>query len=83
MRTTIDLPDALFRRSKAAAALAGVSLRELFTAALTDYLHRQGEAVPESSGWRVVFAKGDAEAVAEVDRVVAAELGNVDPGDWE
>ena len=29
MRTTIDLPDALFRKTKAAAALRGSSMKEL------------------------------------------------------
>jgi hypothetical protein len=31
MRTTIDLPDELFRQAKARAALSGVSLRDLIT----------------------------------------------------
>lgn len=31
MRTTIDLPDDLFRRAKATAALRGIKLKELFT----------------------------------------------------
>ena len=31
MRTTIDLPDPLFRRVKAAAAMEGTSLKELIT----------------------------------------------------
>ncbi len=31
MRTTIDLPDELFRRAKARAALKGMTLKELIT----------------------------------------------------
>ena len=31
MRTTIDLPDDLFRRAKATAAMRGLKLKELFT----------------------------------------------------
>lgn len=31
MRTTIDLPDELFRQAKARAALRGISLKELIT----------------------------------------------------
>jgi len=31
MRTTIDLPDDLFRRAKSTAALRGLSLKEMFT----------------------------------------------------
>jgi hypothetical protein len=83
MRTTIDLPDPLFRRSKAAAALAGVPLREFVAAALRAYLAGHGEAVPEQSGWRAVFGKVEAQDVAEVDRVVEEEFGRVEPEEWE
>ena len=34
MRTTIDLPDALFRKTKATAALQGSSLKELIVRAI-------------------------------------------------
>lgn len=34
MRTTIDLPDALFRRAKATAAVRGVSMKKLVVAAI-------------------------------------------------
>ena len=51
MRTTLDLPDGLFRRSKAAAALAGVPLREFVAAALKSYLER----LQSNSGDRARF----------------------------
>lgn len=34
MRTTIDLPDALFRKTKATAAARGVTMKELISAAV-------------------------------------------------
>jgi hypothetical protein len=34
MRTTVDLPDALFRLAKATAAVRGVSLKDLVTTAI-------------------------------------------------
>ena len=34
MRTTIDLPDSLFRRTKALAAVRGISLKTLITGAV-------------------------------------------------
>lgn len=43
MRTTIDLPDALFRKTKATAALRGVSLKQLIIVAL----EREFQAPPE------------------------------------
>ena len=45
MRSTFDIPDALFRQIKARAALQGVKLKEYVTAALQDSLYRH---LPES-----------------------------------
>lgn len=42
MRTTIDIPDALFREAKARAAAEGVSLREVVVRAVRGYLLRPG-----------------------------------------
>lgn len=44
MRTTLDLPDALFRKVKAKAAMEGVSLKQL----LTDYVHKGLEDKPSA-----------------------------------
>jgi len=43
MRTTIDLPDDLFRRAKATAALQGKSLKELVASVLEKGLPREAE----------------------------------------
>jgi hypothetical protein len=40
MKTTIELPDQLFRKAKATAAERGLSLREFFAEALRDKLSR-------------------------------------------
>ncbi len=44
MKTTIEMPDELFRKAKAIAALRGQSLKELITAAMEREL-ASGEAV--------------------------------------
>lgn len=49
MRTTIDLPDELFRLAKATAALRGIKLRELITDCLTQGLEAEGHAVVETA----------------------------------
>jgi hypothetical protein len=46
MRTTIDIPDALFRRAKATAAMEGKSLRQIVVAALESQLRSPPPAVP-------------------------------------
>ena len=38
MKTTLELPDPLFRRAKATAAELGMSLKDFFTGALEDKL---------------------------------------------
>ena len=40
MKTTVELPDTLFRQAKALAAARGVTLRHLFTEALEEQLRR-------------------------------------------
>ena len=43
MRTTIDIPDPLFRRTKAAAALRGTTMKTLIVEALEGHLNGANE----------------------------------------
>ena len=83
MKTTIELDDDLFRRTKAEAAMRGQSLKELFSAALRDYL---GETTtPDAArptGWRSVFGVADAAMVEPIDATVVEEFGRIDPDEW-
>jgi len=84
MKTTIELDDELFRRSKAEAALRGQSLKDLFTEALRDYLGETGTPSRERpTGWRSVFGVADAAMIAPVDVTVTEEFGRVDPDEWK
>ena len=49
MRTTIDLPDPLFRRAKARAALSGLTLKDLITRWVERGL-REDEGPPAAAG---------------------------------
>lgn len=42
MRTTVDLPDSLFRQAKAHAALLGLSFKDLLTHYVEQGLRREG-----------------------------------------
>lgn len=79
MKTTLDIPDTIFRRSKAMAALSGQSLREFVSSALVAHLERKASTTP---GWQEVFGKASPEAIEDVDRIIAEEFGRVDPEDW-
>jgi len=82
MKTTLELPDELFRRAKATAALRGASLKDLMTEALLDHLEEQAPRDSTQPGWRRVFGKARPEEVAEVDAVIDEEFGRIDPDDW-
>jgi len=64
MRTTIDLPDPLFKEAKSAAALRGQSLKDMVVVALRREL-RHGRATPagraraKRSAFPVLACKGD------------------------
>lgn len=82
VKTTLELPEDLFRQAKATAALRGESLKELVTAALRAHLDAQrGEMLPVR-GWRSVFGRAQAHEVNEIDRIVSEELENVDLETW-
>lgn len=50
MRTTIDLPDPLFKEAKAAAALRGMTLRDIVARALRRELRPQAGATAAPGG---------------------------------
>lgn len=82
MKTTLEIPDDLFRRTKATAALRGESMKELVIHALEEYLDRRLPERAAERGWRSVFGKARREAVEQVDALVAAELERIEPDDW-
>ena len=82
MKTTIDLPDDLLRQAKATAALRGDSLKELFLQALRHHLATQ-TAVNQDLGWKSVFGRAREIEIADIDAVVEAEFGRVDPETWQ
>jgi hypothetical protein len=58
MKTTLDLPDPIFRKAKATAAERGQSLKDFVTEALRDKLvpdHRRARA--NAPGWMKGFGK--------------------------
>jgi hypothetical protein len=82
VKTTLEIPDDLFRRTKAEAALRGESLKNFVTEALQAHLDRPAnDASPR--GWRSVFGQARREEVQPVDAVIATELENVDPDEWQ
>ena len=82
MKTTLEIPDALFRRAKSAAAEQGIPLRELITEALTEKLRRQDSG---EMPWINSFGKlrGLHTETVRINRIIEAEFDQIEPEDWK
>lgn len=81
MKITLEIPDDLFKRTKATAAMRGESLKDFVTEALQ--AHLEGQATGASPrGWRSVFGKARREEVESVDAIVTKEFERIGPDEW-
>ena len=83
MKTTVDIPDSVYRQIKARAALRGESVKAFLLEAVKDKLAASRDREKGSSGWRSVFGKADQKAVEELQRILDEEFSRVEPGDWK
>lgn len=83
MKTTVELPDRLYRQIKARAALRGQTIKAFFLDALREKLAQEVKGKSRASGWRAAFGKGDAEAVAEVQSLIDEEFSKIDAEGWD
>jgi len=84
MKTTIEIPDPLFREAKATAARRGQSLKGFVTEAIRSKLSQGPDAPPPAAPWMEAFG-GLKDLRAEsrrIDKAIEAEFGTVDPADW-
>lgn len=80
MKTTLEIPDQLFRHTKASAALENKSLKDFVAGALREKLARKRTIQKIArTGWRSVFGRAPAAQVREVDKIIRAEFSLIDP----
>ncbi len=82
MKTTIEVPDALFRRAKSVAAQRGIPLRALVSEALTDKLRTTDT---EDKPWLESFGKLRHlhKETVKINRIIEQEFGQLEPEDSE
>ncbi len=83
MKTTLDLPDRLYRQIKARAALKGQTIKSFFLDAVRDKLTAERNRKTEEAGWRAVFGKANPDDVADVQRLIDEEFSSADAEGWE
>ena len=85
MKTTVEIPDALFRKAKTSAAERGQTLKELFTEALQDKLERPDTTArkPSQPTWMRGFGKLRRlrQETARIQATIDAEFDVVEPED--
>lgn len=85
MKTTLEIPDPVFRRAKAEAARQGHTLRQFVTDALEAKLDPRREAVNRGRPWMELFGAGcdHRAALQEIDRAVEDEFERIELEDWK
>ena len=81
MKTTIEIPDALFRRAKSKAAERGSPLRELVSEALDEKLR---SVAAKDKPWMKSFGKLRHlhKETARINRIIEEEFEKIEPEDW-
>ena len=83
MKTTLVLPDEIFREAKARAALRGQSFGKFLEQGLRRILKETSESSSRSSSWLRKLPPVSATAAAEFEQVVSApDFRQVDKSMW-
>lgn len=90
MKTTVEMPDALFRKAKATAAEQGLSLKDFFSNAIRDYLGRTsreaGSGSPSSPppAWMHAFGglRRLHKETQRINRILEEEFEQIDEDQW-
>jgi hypothetical protein len=83
MKTTLEIPDPVFRRAKSVAAQRGIPLRAFVTEAVEEKLaatSQKGEKpwVRLAGGLKHLHKE-----TARIDAIIKSEFEKIEPEDWE
>jgi hypothetical protein len=88
VKTTVELPDTLFRQAKALSAQRGISLKQFFAEAVKEQLRRKADGRPSGEPpdppWMKAFG-GLRDLHREnkrIDRVIRKEFERIDEEEW-
>jgi len=82
MKTTLEIPDTVFRRAKSAAVARGIPLREFFTEAVRDKLAAKSKS--SEKPWTKLMGKLKHlhKETLRINRVITEDSGRIDPEMW-
>lgn len=81
MKTTLEIPDPIFRRAKSAAAERGIPFREFVTEAVKDKLATDAKTMERP--WMAAFGKLRhlRKETAKIDRIIEEEFEQIEAED--
>jgi hypothetical protein len=84
MKTTLEIPDDVFRLAKAQAAQRGVPLRQFVTEAVREKLLKPEEQAGKDKRWRELFGrlKDLRPETRRIAAIIESEFERIDPGEW-
>jgi hypothetical protein len=74
MKTTVEIPEMVYRRIKASAALQGKTIEDFLVEAVRDKLAAAAAEPKRKTGWRSVYGAVDLKEVAELQRIIDEEF---------
>lgn len=82
MKTTLEIPDAIFRRAKSKAAQRGIPLRQFVTEAVEEKLKNTSSA--DGKPWMKHFGRLHdlREETARINQFIEATFENIEPEMW-
>ncbi len=82
MKTTLEVPDDLYRQIKARAALKGQTIRAFFMDAIQTKLATERTRPNKEKGWRAAFGKASKDDISKLQQFLDEEFSKIDPGEW-
>jgi hypothetical protein len=85
VKTTLEIPEALFRQLKISAAKQGKTIRAVVNEALTEKLNRSEHGIEDLPAWRTAFGglRRLRDETAKINQDVASEFSRVNPEEWK
>lgn len=80
MKTTVEIPDKLFREAKSIAASHGQTLKTFLSEALREKLSAPRRS---RSGWPVPPPRLTRGEMPRIQATIAGEFSRIDPEDWK
>jgi hypothetical protein len=83
MKTTLEIPDPIFRRAKSVAAQRGVALRVFVTEAVEEKLANVSQSGEKPWVRLIGGLKHLRKETARINRIIENEFEKIEPEDWE